>query len=79
MRFKVAIKKKQSYGCRHTIAKINCQANSFRKQSSEYYVSKFQYTFSTHFSTHSNLREIKSLEEELDNLKSTTRKQKCSQ
>ena len=40
MRFKVAIKKKQSYGCRHTIAKINCQANSFRKQSSEYYVSK---------------------------------------
>ena len=40
MRFKVAVKKKQPYGCRHTIAKINCQANSFRKQSSEYYVPK---------------------------------------
>lgn len=40
MRYKVAIKKKQAYGCRHTIAKINCQANSFRKQSSEYCVPK---------------------------------------
>lgn len=60
-------------GCWHTIAKINCQANSFRKQSSEYCVPKI-----IHFSTDSNLREIKSLEEELDNLKSTIRKQKCS-
>lgn len=40
MRYKVAIKKKQLYGCRHTIAKINCQAISFRKQSSEYCVPK---------------------------------------